>query len=243
MKDLRDEKGLKQADLAEKTGFSREHIARIESKEGGSWVSEEFVSALATAFDVAETRLFLDPDCVPSPSNRQILETINTALMERDMLRNLQRQGIIPTTGSPQWKEMLRAGLKNRHVIETSEEQVGRRIHGMTIEASSADPIGGNSVSARQELRNLQLKADAERLKKEEQALSDEAGQVEERPHQVLAEYVGKAKAAEDPWLEKMAKVTDPEVRHRVEQVLEAYTEPTQESAQPADKGMGRKKE
>lgn len=126
LKDLRERKGWKQADLAEAAGFSREHIARIESKEGGSWVSAEFVTAIASAFGEPESRLFLDSDHIPSPTNKQVLDVIRDALMERDMLRNLQKQGAIPANGSKEWNEMIRAGLQNRPLIETAEDQFER---------------------------------------------------------------------------------------------------------------------
>lgn len=91
------------------------------------------LTALATYYDIAETRFFLDPDFIPVPSNRQILEAVNMALMERDMLRNLQKQGIAPAAGSKQWNEMLRARLKDRSYLEAAESNTA--LEGLMAEA------------------------------------------------------------------------------------------------------------
>ncbi len=126
MKMLRKERDWNQGDLAQATGYSKEHVARIESEKGSSWVGEDFVAACAKAFKVPESRLFFDPALSPTPSNKQILDLVNEALMERDMLRDLQRQGIVPAAGTPAWNQMLRAGLAGRHIVETAEAQVAR---------------------------------------------------------------------------------------------------------------------
>lgn len=90
-------------------------------EEGRSWPERKNIAAIARTLDVPETRLFADPEYIPTPTNKDILDAISVALMERDMLRNLQKQGIVPKAGSPQWNEMLRAGLANRPSEETED--------------------------------------------------------------------------------------------------------------------------
>jgi transcriptional regulator with XRE-family HTH domain len=95
-------------------------------ESGKSWPERKNLAAIASTLGVPESRLFADPDLIPTPTNKQILEAINEALMERDMLRDLQRQGLLPQRGSREWREMLMGGLTNRHIVETAEEQVER---------------------------------------------------------------------------------------------------------------------
>lgn len=79
---------------------------------------------LAHFYDVPVTKFFLDPDLLPRPSNHQILEAINTALMESDMLRELQRLEVIPKPGSPEWNSMIAAGMRNRATVKEAGELI-----------------------------------------------------------------------------------------------------------------------
>ena len=74
LKALRAEKGWNQGVLAERSGFSLEQVKRIETD--ASWVSKDAVAALALALDVPESRLFLDPDLIPSPTIQDALRVI-----------------------------------------------------------------------------------------------------------------------------------------------------------------------
>jgi transcriptional regulator with XRE-family HTH domain len=122
LRERREHCDLSQFALGEKVGVDQTTIQRWET--GKTWPSPEDFAKLEVALGIRLSEL-LDRNvdiAPPVPSNKQVLDVINTALMERDMLRNLEQQKVLPQRGSPQWNEMLRAGLKNRSHIESLAE-------------------------------------------------------------------------------------------------------------------------
>jgi transcriptional regulator with XRE-family HTH domain len=118
IKELRQERSWTQADLAQNSGFSKSHIAQVESKEGGTWVSEEFVAAMAGAFQVPETRLFRDPN-LPL-TTKQVIAWIRDAAGDAAGARYLAAESLLPKMGSPQWNEMTRKVISAREWREES---------------------------------------------------------------------------------------------------------------------------
>jgi len=120
LKRLRADRSFTQEDLAARAGLSRTYVADIE--RGAVWVSPDVITKISAAFGCQETELFLDPDFIPNPSAKQILEAVNEAFFERSMLHELQRQGRVPEKGSDDWNRMVRVGRQNRFLIEKSCE-------------------------------------------------------------------------------------------------------------------------
>lgn len=58
IKELRDEKGITQAKLSEKSGISRVYIAKIENSDDCGKVGTDVLIALADAFEVKVDDLF-----------------------------------------------------------------------------------------------------------------------------------------------------------------------------------------
>ncbi len=63
MKRLRESRGWRQADLAEKMGVSTQTVANYES--GRRWPEIDYIKEMAKAFGVAEAELFRDPNFKP----------------------------------------------------------------------------------------------------------------------------------------------------------------------------------
>lgn len=74
LRELRDERGWNQEALAEKAGFSEGYIKQLET--GRVWVGVETITALATAFDVPEGRLFRSTSPEVPPDAEALLEKL-----------------------------------------------------------------------------------------------------------------------------------------------------------------------
>lgn len=82
MKELRKERGWRQADLAERAGMGVEAIKKLETAAAG--FSRESVSKIAQAFGVDESRLFSDPDLVITPAPKTALKVLENAIDGKD---------------------------------------------------------------------------------------------------------------------------------------------------------------
>lgn len=75
LKTLRSERGIPSQDkLAEMADISRGVVARAET--AATYPDEATIAALAKALGVPESRLFQDPDSIPTPSHADIVQAV-----------------------------------------------------------------------------------------------------------------------------------------------------------------------
>jgi len=74
---FRSERGWSQADLSERANLSLTAVAHIETER--QWPGPETVAKLAKALEVSQSRLFVDPESVRSPTVLEALEAIALA--------------------------------------------------------------------------------------------------------------------------------------------------------------------
>ena len=141
IKELRASRGWEQVDLAAETGFSTGHIARIESPKGTSWVSDEFVSAVAKAFNVSESRLFFDSSARPPISLSEVLDWIRDQAGDAAAARYLAREDLLPKRESKGWQEMSAEMRRARAYHEAGGAEHIRELRAQYPVLKAAEPV------------------------------------------------------------------------------------------------------